>query len=153
MAAVILDYKASVPSSFFGGTPAMTIPQTPTQLQVADLGVFLPESTPSSINNNVFLFADVGVRNLGPLFNNAVVFHIYRDGREIFNTNVGLQSPNMIPVTATSDYNITFSTIDEQVPFGFHVYQLTVQAIIQTAQSTAQVVGPITFSGLGLGST
>jgi hypothetical protein len=148
MTSVILDYKASVPSSFFGGTPAVTIPQTPTQLQVADPGIFLPQITSSSINNNVFLFADVGVRNLGPIFNNAVVFHIYRDGREIFNTDIGLQIPGVV----TSDYNIAFSTIDGQVPFGFHVYQLTVQAIIQTAQSTAQVVGPITFSGLGLGS-
>lgn len=147
MSTVILDYKASVPSSFVLGTPAMTIPQTPTQLQLADLGMFLP-ATVSSTNNTVSLFADVGVRNLGPIFNNAAVFHIYRDGREIFNTDVGLQ----IPSTATSDYNITFNTIDENVPFGFHVYQLTVQAIIQTAMSTAQVIGPITFSGLGLGS-
>jgi hypothetical protein len=149
VAIVILDYKASVPSSFFSGTPAVTIPQTPTQLQIADLGMALPEITPSAAGNRVMLFADVGVRNLGPLFNNAVVIHIYRDGKEIFNTDVGLQ----IPGAVTSDYNLSISTIDEQVPFGFHVYQLTVQAVIQTAQSTAQVVGPITFSGLGLGST
>jgi hypothetical protein len=149
LATVILDYKASVPSSFFGVTPSVVIPQTPTQLQVADLGVFLPNTIPSSAGNRVLLTADVGVRNLGPIFNNAVIFHIYRDGREIFNTNIGLQIPGVV----TSDYNVTFSTIDENVAFGFHLYQLTVQAIIQTAQSTAQVVGPITFSGLGLGST
>ncbi|MCZ8511038.1 exosporium protein C [Paenibacillus filicis] len=148
MTTVILDYQASVPSSFFAGTPAVTVPQTPTQLQIADLGLFLPNITSSSANNQVLLTADVGVRNLGPIFNNDVVFHIYRDGREIFNTIVGLQ----IPGPVTSDYNISFNTIDENVPFGFHIYQLTVYAFIQTAQSTIQVVGPITFSGLGLGS-
>ena len=45
MANVVLDYKASVPSSTSGGTAHQFIPQIPSQLQVADLGMFLPELT------------------------------------------------------------------------------------------------------------
>lgn len=145
---VILDYKASVPSSMVGGTAATTVPQVPTQLQVADLGMYLPVITPSPINNRVELFADVGAQLVtGAIFNNALIFHIYRDGREVFNTDVGLQGVNLSgPI-----YNFAFSTIDESVPFGFHVYQLTVSAVIDTAQSSVQVIGPITFSGFAFG--
>lgn len=154
MASVILDYKASVPSNTFGGTPAVNIPQVPTQLQLADLGMFLPQITPSSESNRVFLFADVGISSqLGSLFNNAVIFRIYRDGAEIFNTTVGLQNTPILPA---HDYNITFNTIDEGVPFGFHVYHLTAQALIANTApmifTIAQVVGPVTFSGLALGT-
>ncbi|UQD51863.1 exosporium protein C [Bacillus methanolicus] len=155
MTSVVLDYKASVPSNTFGGNPAVNIPQIPTQLQLADLGMFLPEITPSSESNRVFLFADVGISSqLGSFFNNAVIFRIYRDGVEIFNTTVGLQ--NTPPASPPHDYNVTFNTIDEGVPFGFHVYQLTAQALIANTApmvfTIAQVVGPVTFSGLALGT-
>jgi hypothetical protein len=153
LATVVLDYKAAVPSNTFGGVAAATIPQVPTQLQVANLGLFLPQLTPSAENNRVYLFADVGISAAaGSLFNNAVIFRIYRDGVEIFNTTSGLQSA----VGLERDYNITFSTIDEGVPFGFHVYQLTVQALIANSAAPvftiAQVVGPVTFSGLAVGT-
>ena len=154
MATVVLDYKAAVPSNSFGGVATVTVPQVPTQLQVADLGLFLPQLTPASANNRVYLFADVGINAAaGSLFNNAVIFRIYRDGVEIFNTTTGIQSA----VGAASDYNVTFSTIDEGVPFGFHVYQLTVQALIANTAAPvftiAQVVGPVTFSSLAVGTT
>jgi hypothetical protein len=152
---VILDYKASVPDNTFGGTAAVSIPQIPNQLQVADLGMFLSELTPLAESNRVYLSADVGINSqLGSLFNNAAFFRIYRDGVEIFNTTVGLQNT---PVLPAHDYNIALSTIDEGVPFGFHVYQLTVQAAISNSNpglfTMAQVVGPVTFSGLAVGTT
>jgi len=153
LATVVLDYKAAVPDNRYGGVAASTIPQVPTQLQVADLGLFLPQLTPSAENNRVYLFADVGISAAtGSLFNNAVIFRIYRDGAEIFNTTAGLQSA----VGLERDYNITLSTIDEGVPFGFHVYQLTVQALIANTAAPvftiSQVVGPVTFSGLAVGT-
>jgi hypothetical protein len=156
LTSVILDYKASVPSNTFGGTAPVTIPQVPTQLQLADLGMFLPQITPSSANNRVYLFADVGIRSqLGSFFNNAVLLRIYRDGVEVFNITVGLQ--NTPPASPAHDYNVTFNTIDEGVPFGFHVYQLTAQALIANSAvpvfTIAQLVGPVTFSGLALGTT
>ncbi|NWQ42663.1 exosporium protein C [Bacillus sp. EB106-08-02-XG196] len=155
MANVILDYKASVPNNTFGGTEAVTIPQIPNQLQVAGLGMFLSELTPSAESNRVYLSADVGINSqLGSVFNNAVFFRIYRDGVEIFNTVVGLQNTPTLPA---HDYNVTLSTIDEGVPFGFHVYQLTVQAVVANSNppffTIAQVVGPVSFSGLAVGTT
>lgn len=155
MANVILDYKASVPDNTFGGAAPQPIPQIPNQLLLADLGMFLSELTPSAASNRVYLSADVGIRSqLGSLFNNAVFFRIYRDGQEIFNTSVGLQAT---PVLPAHDYNITFNMIDEGVPFGFHVYQLIVQAAIANTNlavfTIAQVVGPVTFSGLAVGTT
>ncbi|ULO07308.1 hypothetical protein H1230_31060 [Paenibacillus sp. 19GGS1-52] len=141
----ILNYAASVPDGFSGGVPPVTIPQVPTQLQVADLGVFIPQLTPAA-NGRVLLSADVGVQNIGPTFNNALQFHIYRDGQEIFNTQLGTQT---VGALSNYFYNISFSTIDEEVPPGFHVYLLNVSAIISVvALSTVQVVGPVTFSGL-----
>jgi hypothetical protein len=155
LANVILDYKASVPDNQFGGVAAISIPQIPTQLQVADLGMFLSELTPSAASNRVYLSADVGINSqLGSIFNNAVFLRIYRDGVEIFNTTVGLQNTPSLPA---HDYNITLNTIDEGVSFGFHVYQLTVQAVIANSNpglfTMAQVVGPVTFSGLAVGTT
>jgi hypothetical protein len=155
LANVILDYKASVPDNTFGGAAAQPIPQIPNQLLLADLGMFLSELTPSAASNRVYLSADVGISSqLGSLFNNAVFFRIYRDGQEIFNTTVGVQNT---PVLPAHDYNVAFNMIDEGVPFGFHVYQLTAQAVIANSNigvfTMAQVVGPVTFSGLAVGTT
>ncbi len=155
MANIVLDYKAAVPSNSFGGSPPINIPQIPNQLQIADLGLFLPQLTPSVEGNRVLLSANVGISaQLGSLFNNAVIFRIYRDGEEIFNTTVDLQNT---PVLPAHDYNVTISTIDEAIPFGFHVYQLVVQAAIANSApgvfTIAQVVGPVTFSGLAVGTT
>lgn len=148
IASIILDYKSQVPKNTVEGAPII-IPQTPLQAVLASFTVNLPAITPSAADNRVFLFADAGVQSLGPLFNNGLIFRIYRDGAEIFNTSVGVQ----IPGPAGSFYDFAFNTIDESVPFGAHLYQLTVQAAIQSAQSTAQVIGPITFSALALGTS
>jgi hypothetical protein len=141
MAVSIINYTASVPESIFEGTPPVTIPQVPIQLLLADLGIY------HTANANVLLSADVGVWNQGPLFNNALQLHIYRDGQEIFNTQLGTQT---VGATSRYFYNVAFSTTDENVPTGFHIYQLTVASIIQTAQSSVTQVGPITFSGLSI---
>jgi len=145
---IILDYKASVPSSTVLGAGTVTIPQAPNLLMVADLGIFISEVTPPTMNR-VMLSGDLGVRSLGPLFNNVVGLHVYRDGVEVFNSLTGLQ----IPAGGTTfNYNIVFHFVDEFVPTGFHVYQFGVNAFIQTVQSSTQVIGPITFSGLAVGT-
>lgn len=147
VALTVLDYAASVPDNFSGGVPPTTIPQVPVQLQVADLGIFLPQLTTSTAAGNVLLSADVGVQNVGPEFNNALQFHIYRDGQEIFNGQLGTQT---VGALSNYFYNISFSTVDENVLPGFHVYQLNVSSIIGVpALSTVQLFGPVTFSGLG----
>ncbi|MDG0812233.1 hypothetical protein [Cohnella rhizosphaerae] len=148
MAITILDYSASVPDSFSGGAAPVTIPQVPTQLQLADLGIFIPQASADTASGNVLLSVDVGVQNLGPTFNNALQFHLYRDGQEIFNTQLGTQT---IGATSNYFYNVSFSTVDQNVPLGFHVYLLNVSAIISVAgQSTVQLFGPVTLSGLAI---
>ncbi|MFT9846335.1 exosporium protein C [Aneurinibacillus sp. REN35] len=154
MSVIVLDYKASVPSNSFGGTAPVPIPQIPSQLQVADLGLFIPQVSPATTNNRVYLSADVSISAaVGSLFNNGVIFRIYRDGVEIFNTLEGVQRAPASP----TEYNVTFSTVDENVPSGFHVYKLVVQAIIANNApavfTIAQVIGPVTFSGLAVGTT
>ncbi|MDO7905383.1 hypothetical protein Q5741_03030 [Paenibacillus sp. JX-17] len=151
MAIPVLDYAASVPDNTSGGAASVTIPQIPTQLQLSDLGIFIPQVTPDMNTGRVVLSADIGLQERGPIFNNAVQLHIYRDGVEIFNTIVGTQTVNAVPAGAQYFYDVSFSTIDQNVPLGFHVYQLTVSAVISiAAQSTVQVVGPVTLSGLAI---
>jgi len=144
----ILDYKASVPDNRSGIVGAV-IPQTPQQQALADLGLFLqPYTEPGT--NKVILKASVGVEATQPLFNNNLIFRIYRDGFEIYNFIVGVGVPT---AGLPAYYLFTFEAVDEAVPSGFHIYLLRVSAAINTAQSSVRVSGPITFSGLAVSET
>ena len=127
LALTILDYAASVPDSFSGGLPPTTVPQTPIQLAARRPGMYLAQTSAAPVSASVLLSADIGFQNIGPDFNDALQVRIYRDGNEIFNTQIGTQT-----VSALSNYyyNLSVSTVDLNVPVGFHVYQLEVAAII-----------------------
>ena len=170
MAKVVLDYKASVPSSMIGGTAPQFIPQIPSQLQVADLGMFLSELTTEAANNRVFLSADVGVRVIAsftmdidadaPLNNRVelnatvgvaatdsnprVIFQVFRNGDFIFSTQQGLQA------AAEQFYPVKLTAIDFNVSHGLHTYTLTVERST-LGGGVASVAGPITFGGIAFG--
>lgn len=135
----ILDFKASEPAN--GPIAPIPIPVAPVApVPLADLGIFLSVSPPAPASNRVELVATVGVQALtGTL---RIQFRILRDGSEIFNTVQGVES------AFESFWTVTFETVDFYVPLGFHTYTVNAQLI---TGGTAQVVGPITFSGLAVG--
>ncbi|GED68204.1 hypothetical protein BRE01_19060 [Brevibacillus reuszeri] len=91
--------------------------------------------------NQVELVASVGVRGITGIAQ--IRFRIFRDGREIFNTIQGIESTG-----SEQNYIVTFQAIDRNVRSGSHVY--TVTAENQTANTRADIVGPISFSGLAV---
>lgn len=139
MAEQILDFKASEPANGQTGFTPVAIPVAPiAPVQLADLGISLSFSPPAPTTNRVELVATVGVRASAA---SQLRFRILRDGSEIFNTVEGVES-------FEGFYTVTFETIDFNVPLGFHTYTLDAQII--SATGNAQVVGPITFSGLAV---
>ena len=74
-----------------------------------------------------------------------VVFRIFRNGNEIFNTQDGVESAD-----SEQNYTFTFQAIDFNLTTGVNFYQLTAENI--TPNTQADVVGPISFSGLAIKS-
>jgi len=83
----------------------------------------------------------VGVRGVTGIAQ--ILFRIFRDGKEIFNTQQGIESAG-----SEQNYAVTFQAEDRNVRSGTHVY--TVTAENRTANTRADVVGPISFSGLAV---
>lgn len=140
MAEQILDYKASVPNSTASST-LITVPLSPSNVQLADLGLFLTPPVP--MPNRVRLIATVGIQNLSNTIQQ-VVFRVFRDGNPIFSTQQGLEPPD-----DEQFYTVSMQALDFNVPSGFHVYTLTVERLTATAGDV--VVGPITFTCLAIG--
>jgi len=138
MAEKILDYKASVPNSNTS-TALIPIPASPTNVQLADLGLFL--SSPVPMPNRVRLIATIGIHNLS---NDVVqvLFRVFRDGNEIFNTQQGLEDG-----FSERNYTVSLQALDFNVSSGFHKYTLTAEGL--TLGDV--VIGPITFTGLAIG--
>ncbi|SFS95058.1 hypothetical protein [Marininema halotolerans] len=135
----VINYQASVPQSVQGVAPPVAIPTSPTRVQLAGLGVFIPQSNAG--NNSVQLKATIGVESVSGT--NQYLFRIFRDGVEIFNTEASMDSVNLTFISSA------FHTIDFDVAGGFHVYSLTVENL---TGGTAQVIGPIVFSGIVIGA-
>ncbi|SFS95080.1 hypothetical protein [Marininema halotolerans] len=135
----VLNYQASVPQSVQGVASPVAIPTSPTRVQLAGLGITIP--TNGSGTNRVQLKATVGVQSVSGT--NQYLFRIFRDGSEIFNTEASMDTINIRFISSG------FHTIDFDVPTGFHVYTLTVENL---TGGTAQVVGPIVFSGIVIGT-
>jgi hypothetical protein len=148
MPEIILDYKASEPSNQTGGAPAIPLPAAGVQL--ADLGLFIQPPIPAT--NRIELKGTVGLQALtgAPV----VFFRIFRQANgvgpdvEIFNKRF---TPE--PAPAESFYTVSFSTIDFNVAAasGFIVYKLRGE-VLAAPVGTANVIGPITFTGLALGN-
>lgn len=91
--------------------------------------------------NRVDLVATVGVRGVTGIAQ--ILFRVFRDGVEIYNTQQGIESTG-----SEQNYSVTFQAEDRNVRAGSRVY--TVTAENRTANTRAVVVGPISFSGLAV---
>lgn len=135
----ILDYQAKQPRSFANRATATRIPQSPNRLTLT-----LPIRITSIRSNKVELIASVGVRGVTGI--SQILFRIFRDGREIFNTIQGIESTG-----SEQNYILTFQAIDFNVPIGTHRYSLTAENI--QANTTAEVIGPVSFSALAISNS
>ncbi|MEH7390707.1 exosporium protein C [Bacillus sp. JJ1503] len=138
----VLDYQATEPLSSFNPENAITIPQAPFKLLLASIQLNIPAN--ASRNNKVELVATVGVEGITNIAQ--IVFRIFRNGKEIFNTQDGVESDPESEV----NYTFTFQAIDFNLKSGANFYQLTVENI--TPNTQANVVGPVSFSGLAIKS-
>ncbi|MFC5451013.1 exosporium protein C [Paenibacillus aestuarii] len=134
----VLDKAAVQPRRRFNLANSFIIRRSPARSRLATITLRIPMN---SQPNRVDLVATVGVRGVTGIAQ--VLFRIFRDGREIFNTQVGIESTG-----SEQNYAVTFQAEDRNVRVGSHVY--TVTAENRTANTRADVVGPISLSGLAV---
>ncbi|MFJ5563430.1 exosporium protein C [Lysinibacillus xylanilyticus] len=139
--AQVLDYQATEPLSTFNPNTAFPIPQAPFRVLLASIQISIPGT--ASRNNNVELLASVGVAGVTNI--SQIVFRIFRNGKEIYNTQDGVES-----AASEQNYTFTFQAIDSNLPAGTSFYQVFVENI--TPNTQANVVGPVNFSGLAIKS-
>ena len=137
----VLDYQATEPLSTFNPETAFPIPQAPFRVLLASIQINIPGT--ASRNNNVELLASVGVTGVTNI--SQLVFRIFRNGKEIYNTQNGAESAG-----SEQNYIFTFQAIDSNLPAGTSFYQVFVENI--TPNTQANIVGPISFSGLAIKS-
>ncbi|ANC08357.1 MULTISPECIES: exosporium protein ExsC [Bacillus cereus group] len=135
----IIDYQATQPLSKTGET-TFAIPSSPNKAILANLKLRIPSR--DSRNNRVELIATIGVD--GITGTSQVLFRIFRDNIEIFNTQVGFESTD-----SEQFYVQTFQAIDQNVGSVTHEYSLTAENL--TSGASAEVVGPLSFSALAIG--
>ncbi|MGZ9582927.1 exosporium protein C [Paenibacillus marinisediminis] len=135
----ILDYAAVQPLSRFNLSESFIIKQTPERSLLATIRIRIPSSDAQP--NRVELVATVGVRGITGIAQ--ILFRIFRDEKEIFNTVQGIESAD-----SEQNYAVTFQGIDKNVRSGCHVYTVTAENL--TPNTRADVVGPISFSGLAV---
>ncbi|WP_420974919.1 exosporium protein ExsC [Bacillus thuringiensis] len=116
------------------------IPSSPDKVILANLKLRI--SSRDSRNNRVELIATVGVEGITEI--SQVLFRIFLDNIEIFNTQVGIESTN-----SEQFYVQTFQATDQNVSSGTHEYSLTVENLISSAST--EVAGPLSFSALAIG--
>ncbi|UVI33656.1 exosporium protein C [Paenibacillus spongiae] len=138
----ILDKAAVEPRRRFSLANTIIIRQSPNRTRLASIRLRIPVLNAQP--NRVELVATVGVRGVTGIAQ--ILFRIFRDGVEIFNTVQGIES-----AASEQNYAVTFQAIDRNVRSGSHVY--TVTAENQTRNTRADVVGPISFSGLAVRTT
>ncbi|MGE7675270.1 exosporium protein C [Lysinibacillus sp. NPDC094403] len=139
--AQVLDYQATEPLSTFNPETAFPIPQAPFRVLLASIQINIPGT--ASRNNNVELLASVGVTGVTNI--SQLVFRIFRNGKEIYNTQNGAESAG-----SEQNYIFTFQAIDSNLVAGANFYQVFVENI--TPNTQANIVGPISFSGLAIKS-
>ncbi|UPW83285.1 exosporium protein C [Lysinibacillus sp. Ag94] len=137
----ILDYQATEPLSTFNPETAFPIPQAPFKILLASIQINIPGT--ASRNNNVELLASIGVAGVTDI--SQIVFRVFRNGKEIYNTQDGVESAD-----SEQNYIFTFQAIDSNLIAGANFYQVFAENITPNAQ--ANIVGPISFSGLAIKS-
>ena len=86
----IIDYQAAQPIRRFTPSRPTTIPRSPLRVSLATIRIRIPSG---ATINRVELIATVGVHGVTGIAQ--ILFRIFRDGSEIFNTQVGVESdPN-----------------------------------------------------------
>ncbi|MFJ8087948.1 exosporium protein C [Lysinibacillus sp. NPDC095746] len=133
----ILDYQATEPLSTFNPETAFPIPQAPFKILLASIQINIPGT--ASRNNNVELLASIGVAGVTNI--SQIVFRVFRNGKEIYNTQDGVESAD-----SEQNYIFTFQAIDSNLIAGANFYQVFAENI--TPNTQANIVGPISFSGL-----
>lgn len=136
----IIDYQATEPVRKVGKIMPKMIPHSPKRLTVAHINITITRRNAN--DNNVELIATVGVRGISGT--SQLLFKIFRDEKEIFRAQEGVESDP----TSEVNYLATFQAIDMDVEKGTHLYEVTVENI--TNGTEAAVVGPISFSGLAI---
>lgn len=134
----ILDKAAVQPRRSFNLARSVTIQRSPSKSVIAAIRIRIPAR---SQPNRVDLVASVGVRGVTGI--GQIRFRIFRDGKEIFNTQQGIESTG-----SEQNYIVTFQAEDRNVKSGTHVYKVTAENL--TANTRVDVVGPISFSGLAV---
>ncbi|WCK54708.1 exosporium protein C [Aneurinibacillus sp. Ricciae_BoGa-3] len=132
----IIDYKATEPRRTFNVAISTPITTSPTRLGLASLRVMIPTN---SSNNTVELVATVGVRGVTGI--SQILFRVFRDGKQIFSTQSGIESAG-----SEQNYTVSFQAIDRNLAAGTHKYVLTAEN--RTSGTRADVVGPVSFSAL-----
>lgn len=136
----IIDYQATEPIRKVNNNNPIAIPHSPRRLVLASIRIAIPRRNAN--NNHVELIATVGVRGISGT--SQILFKIFRDGREIFRAQEGVESDSGSEV----NYIVTVQAIDTNVGQGSHLYQVTAENM--TNGTEAAVVGPISFSGLAV---
>lgn len=134
----LLDKQAVEPRRTFNLAKSVIIPRSPARILLATIRIRIPANAQP---NRVELVATVGVRGVTGIAQ--ILFRIFRDGKEIFNTQQGIESAG-----SEQNYVVTFQAIDKNVRAGNHVYTVTAQNL--TPNTRADIVGPISFSGLAV---
>lgn len=136
----IVDYQATQPVRKVNQNNPITIAHSPKKTVLADISITIPRMDAN--RNHVELNATVGVRGVSGT--SQILFKIFRDGKEIFRVQEGVEADP----TSEINYIVTFQSIDKNVRTGSHVYRVTAENIINGTE--AAVVGPISFSGLAI---
>jgi len=134
----ILDKAAVQPRRRFSLANSIIIRRSPARNRLATIIIRIPAN---SQPNRVDLVATVGVRGVTGIAQ--ILFRIFRNGIEIFNTQQGIESAG-----SEQNYAVTFQAEDRNVRMGTQVYTVTAENL--TANTRADVVGPISFSGLAV---
>ncbi|EJS62421.1 exosporium protein C [Bacillus cereus] len=135
----IIDYQATQPINKVH-QQTFEIPHSPNRATLASLQLRI--SRRDSHDNRVELIGTVGVQGIRETAQ--ILFRIFRDNIEIFNTQAGIES------TDSEEFYIeTFQAIDRNLSSGSHVYTLTVENLTSIAR--ADIVGPLSFSALAIG--
>src|SRR6476661_4224119 len=136
----IIDYQATEPVRKVNQIRPMMIPHSPKKLILAAIRVTIPQRNANK--NHVELIATVGVRGVSGT--SQILFKIFRDGKEIFRAQEGVEADP----ASELNYIVTFQAIDKNVRAGSHDYRVTAENIINGTE--AAIVGPISFSGLAI---
>ncbi|MBS4190565.1 exosporium protein C [Bacillus sp. FJAT-49705] len=135
----VIDYQAKQPISKVNNNKPTPIPHSPDNIVLASIRITIPKNAKK---NHVELIATAGLRGINET--SQILFKIFRDGKEIFRAQNGIESDP----TSEVNYIVTFQAIDKNVRKGTHRYKVTAENI--TCDTEAAIVGPISFSGLAI---